>query len=68
MRVSNRSAALFTCEATHMKLLTDRSFQEASQQLYTYLHQPQSQLREISLDDNFLTSACHVTCPMQTLV
>lgn len=32
MYVSNRSAALFTCEVTHMKLITDRSFQEASQQ------------------------------------
>ena len=31
VRVLNRSAELSTCEATHLKLLTDRSSQDALQ-------------------------------------
>ena len=65
----------FTCEAIHLKLLTDCYFPDASQQLNAFLHQPQSQVQELILDDDFLTSAsnyflsttnergCHVTYP-----
>ena len=56
VRVLNRSAELSTCEATHLKLLTDRSFQDALQQQNTSLHQTQSQVRELTLNDHFLTS------------
>ena len=31
----NRSAELFRCDEIHLKLLTDRSFQDTSQQLNT---------------------------------
>ena len=57
VRVSERSDGLFIREATHLKLLTDRSFHDASQQMNTLLHQPQSQVWELTLDDNFPTSA-----------
>ena len=35
MRVSNRLAELFRCDEIHLKLLTDRSFQDTSHQLNT---------------------------------
>ena len=66
MRVSNRSVELITCEATHSKLLTDHSFQ-VLQLMNNFLHQPQSQEGELTLDDNFLTSAGNYLCPRQTI-
>ena len=36
MGLSNRSAELFTCKASHLNLLTDDPFQDASQQMNTF--------------------------------
>ena len=43
----------------HLKLLTNRCLQHALQQMNTFLHQPQSQsqVRELTLDNTFMTFA-----------